>query len=118
MSDTPPQAGTRTTQQVFAHHLAAFGEGLDSLVSDYAADASICLNDQTITGLQGIRTFFDGFLQGIQPGFWDGFKILRQECKGDVAYLVWETPPFVRMATDTLLVRDGKIQVQTFTVLA
>ncbi|MEZ5700857.1 MAG: nuclear transport factor 2 family protein [Burkholderiaceae bacterium] len=118
MSETATPAGTRTTQQVFAHHLAAFGEGLDSLVSDYAANACICLNDQTIIGHQGIRLFFDGFLKGIRPGFWDGFKVLREECRGDVAYLVWEAPPFVRMATDTLLVRDGKIQVQTFTVLA
>jgi hypothetical protein len=32
-----------------------------------------------------------------------------------VAYLVWEARPFITMATDTLLVRDGRIHVQTFT---
>jgi ketosteroid isomerase-like protein len=118
MTVTPSTAPVRSPREVFAHHLGAFAEGLDALVSDYSEDASICLKDQTITGLDGIRAFFDAFLKGIQPGFWESFDIVRQEVNGDVAYLVWAAAPFVTLATDTMLIRDGKIHVQTFTVLA
>lgn len=118
MTVTPSAASVQSPREVFAHHLGAFTEGLDALVSDYSEDSQIFLTDQTITGLDGIRAFFDAFLKGIQPGFWEAFKIVRQEVNGEVAYLVWEAPPFVAQATDTLLIRDGKIHVQTFTVLA
>ena len=118
MTVTPSATGVQSPREVFAHHLGAFTEGLDALVSDYSEDSQIFLTDQTITGLDGIRAFFDAFLKGIQPGFWEAFKIVRQEVNGEMAYLVWEAPPFVAQATDTLLIRDGKIHVQTFTVLA
>jgi hypothetical protein len=109
---------TRSAQDVFAHHLQAFSQGLDALVSDYTEGSSILLPERTITGLAGIRQFFDSFLKDVQLGFWEAFRIQRQEVCGDVAYLVWEARPFVSMATDTLVVRDGKIQVQTFTAFA
>jgi hypothetical protein len=38
-----------------------------------------------------------------------------QAIEGEIAYLTWSAEPFVRLATDTLLVRDGKIVAQTFT---
>ena len=33
---------------------------------------------------------------------------------GDVAYILWEEKPWFDLATDTFVVRDGKILVQTF----
>jgi hypothetical protein len=117
MSEVKESNRVRSTQEVFAHHLQAFAQGLDALVSDYTEQSSIVLQTGTITGLAAIRQFFESFLKDIQPGFWEAFKIQRQEVCADVAYLVWEARPFVAMATDTLLVRDGKIHVQTFTAL-
>ncbi len=38
----------------------------------------------------------------------------RQEAIGDVAYIVWEARPWFGFATDTFVVRDGKILFQTF----
>lgn len=105
----------RSTQDVFTSHLDAFAQGLDALMSDHTEQSSILLQTGTVTGLADIRQFFDAFLKGLQPGFWEAVKIHRQEVCGDVAYLVWEARPFIALATDTLLVRDGKIHVQTFT---
>lgn len=118
MSDVMESHRVRSTQEVFAHHLQAFSQGLDALVSDYTEHSSIVLQGGTITGLSGIRQFFETFLKDLRPEFWAAFKIQRQEVREDVAYLVWEAKPFVAMATDTLLVRDGKIHVQTFTTFA
>ena len=108
----------RSTQEVFASHLGAFAQGLDALMADYTEQSSIVLQSGTILGLANIRAFFDTFLKDIRPGFWEAFKIHRQAVCGEVAYLVWEAKPFIAMATDTLLVRDGTIRVQTFTVFA
>lgn len=118
MSADQESPRVRSTQEVLADHLGAFTHGLDALVSDYTEQSSIVLQSGTIAGLADIRKFFDGFLNDIRPGFWEAFKIQRHEVCGDVAYLVWEAKPFIAMATDTLLVRDGKIHVQTFTAFA
>lgn len=117
MQEAKTSERVRTVHDVFDHHLQAFAQGLDALVSDYTEQSSILLQDRTITGLAGIRQFFDGFLNGVQPGFWEAFRIVRQEVSGDIAYLVWEAKPFVGAATDTLQILDGKIHVQTFTAL-
>lgn len=117
VSDVMESHRVRSTQEVFAHHLEAFAQGLDALLADYTEQSSIVLQSGTITGLPAIRRFFEDFLKDIRLGFWEAFKIQRQEVCADVAYMVWEAKPFVAMATDTLLVRDGKIHVQTFTTL-
>lgn len=108
----------RSVHEVFDHHLQSFAEGLDSIVSDYAESSVILLPGSTFTGLKEIRAFFSKFLSSIQPGFWDAFRIQRQSVEGDIAYLVWEAKPFIELATDTLLIRDGVIAVQTFTSFA
>lgn len=105
------------THAVFDHHLQAFALGLDALLSDYTEQSVLQLPDKTLRGLAEIREFFAQFLASIQPGFWESFRIQRQAVEGDTAYLVWQARPFVAMATDTLVVRDGKISVQTFTPL-
>jgi hypothetical protein len=107
-----------STEEVFKRHLQAFAEGLDALVSDYTDESCILLADRRISGVPAIRKFFADFLQSIQPGFWEAFKVERNEVQGEVAYLVWSAKPFVPLATDTLHVKNGKILVQTFTVLA
>lgn len=104
-----------STKKVLEHHLGAFAKGLDVLMADYSKDSSILTHDKQYQGLAEIRGFFDGFLKGVKPGFWQAFKINAQSIHREVAYLVWEAKPFVNIATDTLVVRANKILVQTFT---
>lgn len=108
-------AATRTTKAVLEHHLGAFAKGLDELMKDYSASSVILTRDKQYRGVAEIRGFFDGFLKSVKPGFWEAFKINAQAIDADVAYLVWEAKPFVNLATDTLVIRSGKIAVQTFT---
>lgn len=103
------------TLRVFAHHLGAFSEGIEAILSDYTEQSVLLTPDATHRGLQPIRDFFQAFLDGATQEFWDAFRLGTQAVEGDIAYLTWSADPFVPMATDTLLVRDGKILVQTFT---
>lgn len=108
-------ARSAATQKVLDHHLGAFAKGLDELMKDYNAQSSILSQGKAYHGVDEIRHFFDAFLKGVQPGFWEAFKISTRTIDRDVAYLVWEAKPFVNLATDTLVVRNGKVWVQTFT---
>jgi len=110
-------ASDADTKAVFDHHLGAFAQGLDALVSDYTDESIIVTPDAAHKGLNEIRAFFQAFLESATPEFWKEFKIASRSVHGEIAYLVWSSRPSVPMATDTLLVRNGKILVQTFTLL-
>jgi hypothetical protein len=103
------------TQQVFDHHLGAFAQGLDELLKDYDDASTIITPEKTWRGRAEIRAFFKGFLDNAAPGFWPAFRITSKSTAGEVAYLVWEAKPWITLATDTLVIKDGKIIVQTFT---
>ncbi|MDM0042326.1 MULTISPECIES: nuclear transport factor 2 family protein [Variovorax] len=108
-------AAYASTETVLKHHLGAFAKGLDEIMQDYSDSSILLTHDKKYHGKEEIRGFFDGFLKSVKPGFWEAFKINAQAIDGDVAYLVWEAKPFVNIATDTLVVRKGKIAAQTFT---
>ena len=110
------QSATQT-RQVFEHHLGAFAEGIDAVMADYSAESVLLTPDKTYRGLAEIRAFFEAFINGADAAFWDAFKVLAQNIEGPTAYLVWEAKPAVQMATDTLLVHEGKILTQSFTAL-
>jgi ketosteroid isomerase-like protein len=108
------------TAQVFSHHLQALGAGkLDEVLDDYTEDSVLITPDATITGLHGIRAAFEGFLSGLfKPGTYElTFDVRRLE--GEVAYIVWHAKcaaADIVFGTDTFIVRNGKIAVQTFAV--
>jgi hypothetical protein len=72
-------------------------------------------HDATYRGLAEIRGFFTALFRDLPAGFFDAMKVIRREIAGEVAYLLWERRPIISRATDTLVVRDGKILFQTFT---
>lgn len=104
------------TKKVLERHLGAFSKGIDAIVADHGKDSAVLTHDKQYRGLAEIRAYFDAFLKGIKPGFWEAFKLTAQSIDRDVAYIVWEAKPFISLATDTLLIRNHKILIQTFTV--
>ena len=104
----------KSTQQVLDHHLQAFGEGLDSILSDYDENSCIISQQGIYRGIAPITAFFTAFVSGLPLGFMDSFKITKMEIDGDVAYLTWEANPWFPFGTDTFVIKDGKINYQTF----
>jgi hypothetical protein len=103
------------TKQVLDHHLGAFACGVEEILKDYDDSSALVTPDKTFRGREEITGFFAAFLDGADPAFWPAFKITSISTVRDVAYLVWEAKPWVTLATDTLVVKEGKIAVQTFT---
>lgn len=104
--------------EILAHHLGAFAQGLDAILADYDEGSVLITPERAYRGLVEIGGFFQAFLDGATPQFWAAFQLQAQVVEGDVAYITWSAEPSVALATDTLLVRGGRIAVQTFTPFA
>ncbi|KAA1173269.1 nuclear transport factor 2 family protein [Marinobacter salinexigens] len=118
MADNTVRVDESATHKVFEHHLEAFAEGIDALMADYADDSVITTPTGNHVGKAEIRAFFEKFLEEATPEFWAAFKVGVQYVKDDIAYLTWSAEPFMPLATDTLLVRNNRIWIQTFTPFA
>jgi ketosteroid isomerase-like protein len=101
-------------EATLAHHLQALGDGdVEAILSDYTDDSVVYSPQGPVRGLDQLRAMFAGTVASM-PNFLEGFHILRQDCEGEVAYLVWQKDRVFPLGTDTYLIRDGKILVQTF----
>jgi len=106
-----------TTEDVLRRHVRCFFEGdLEGLVSDYSADAVLVAPTAPLRRHGPIREFLRALIKEFeQPG--TTFSMQLQSFDGDFAYALWsaETADNVyEMATDTHVVRDGKIVAQSF----
>jgi len=107
-----------STKDVLDNHLKCFGEGnLKGILSDYASGAVLFTPDGPLKGTDAIRPLFQAMIKEFgKPGA--VFNMKQQFIEGDYAYILWtaETADNVyEMATDTFVVRGGKIVAQSFT---
>jgi len=107
-----------STKEVLENHLKCFGEGdLKGILSDYAPDAIMFTSDGPLKGPAAIAPLFERLIAEFgKPGA--AFHMKHQSVEGDYAYIVWtaETADNVyEVATDTFVVRNGKIVAQSFT---
>jgi ketosteroid isomerase-like protein len=107
-----------STEATVTRHLQAIPQGIDALLADYTEASVFYTPDGPLHGLAAIRGFFEGFLASSPPELVQAFTVTRLDVHGETAYLLWKAEPFIPLATDTFLVRDGKILVQSFAVLA
>lgn len=106
-----------TTQAVLNNHLTSFARrNLDGILSDYAPSALLFTPDGPLTGVHAIRPLFEGLLAEFAKPV-ASFELRHQTIDGDYAYILWaaETADNVyEWATDTFVVRNGKIVAQSF----
>jgi ketosteroid isomerase-like protein len=108
----------KSTDDVIDHHLKAIAQGdVNAVLSDYAPDAVLFRSDGIFKGVDGIRPVFEKFVAEFQnPGTTSNTK--QRLVAGDYGYMLWtaETHDNIyELATDTFVVRDGKIVAQSFT---
>ena len=107
-----------STKDVIDRHLKYFDRGdLKGVLSDYAPGAVMFTPDGPLKGPDAIRPLFQALIAEFgKPGA--SFNMKLQSVEGDYAYILWsaETADNVyQLATDTFVVRDGKIVAQSFT---
>ena len=106
-----------TTNDVVNQHLKSFGENnLEGVLADYASDAVLFVPGRLLQGLSAIKPFFQAILSEFaKPGA--SFSLRQQSVEGEYAYILWgaETADnSYEAATDTFVVRNGKIVAQSF----
>ncbi|HEY1468196.1 MAG TPA: nuclear transport factor 2 family protein [Candidatus Acidoferrum sp.] len=106
-----------TTNEVLDQHLKCFGENdLDGVVADYSSDVVFFIPGGSLKGPIAIKSFFQTLLSEFaKPGA--SFSMRQQSVEGDYAYILWSAETADNSyedATDTFVVRDGKIVAQSF----
>ena len=106
-----------STEAVLQNHLRAAKIGVDAVMQDYTERSVLITADATYRGRAEIRGFFTALFSALPAGFFNELRMIRQDIVGEVAYILWERKPQIARATDTFVVRNGKILVQTFAVM-
>lgn len=117
MQATEGQSMRVSTKDILDHHLKCFGEGnLEGILADYSSDAVLFIPTGTLKGPEAIKPVFQAiFSEFAKPG---ASFVMHQQCvEGDYAYILWNAETadnFYDAATDTFVVRNGKIVAQSF----
>ncbi len=105
----------KQTEETLLKHLQAFGSGdVDAIMADYDETAVFIMPNGPLRGKDEIRLLFESLVADLPPG--STLEVSEQIVEGEIAYLVWsgESEKLkVPFATDTFIVRDGKIVAQT-----
>ena len=110
-----PGGSAEETAAVLDHHLDAVKAGnIEEIMADYSADAVLYTPNGPLRGHKEIREFFLGLPEHLPPTFWDEFSMIRQDVGGETAYIVWTAGDIAPLGTDTFIIRNRKVVVQTF----
>lgn len=106
-----------TTNEVLDQHLRCFYENdLEGVLADYSSDAVLFIPGKPLRGPNAIKPFFQTLLSEFaKPGA--SFSMREQSVDGDYAYILWSAETAdnsYESATDTFVVRNGKIVAQSF----
>jgi ketosteroid isomerase-like protein len=106
------------TEKTLDRHWQAFGAGdVEAIMADYAGDAVLITPEGTLKGLAQIQALFAKIFANMFPAGKTSLNLTKQVVEGEVAYILWSgNSPFYNapFATDTFVIRDGKIVAQTF----
>ncbi len=110
-----------TAEDLLNQHLERFGRGdIDGLMSEYAEDVTFFTQQGVLEGKDAIRPLFEAMLEEFSmPGV--EFELVARHATNEHAYIAWRasTPKHTYgMGTDTMVVRDGKIVMQSSAVQA
>ena len=113
MAQTP----ATTTEKVVEHHIQSGNDrNVEAVMEDYADDAILIAPGGIVhKGKQAIRGSFEELVaQGDGPVVIPDQKVYE----GEVGYVVWtmNAGPAAIHGTDTFIVKNGKIVVQTVTI--
>jgi ketosteroid isomerase-like protein len=106
------------TREIIDRHLKAFfAYDVNGVLSDYAEDIVFFTSNGPLNGVNAVRPLFETLIAEFkQPG--TSFNMKKYLVEGDHGYILWnaETRDNVyEIATDTFVVRDGRIVAQSFT---
>jgi ketosteroid isomerase-like protein len=98
-----------TTEEVLDHHMKVLANGdIAALMEDYAEDAVLIAGPEPAKGKAAVEGFFGAVAANGGISVTEDVRVVE----GDFAYIVWHSDQ-IPFGTDTFVVRDGKIVLQT-----
>lgn len=104
------------TVAVMTAHVAALGQDINAIMRHYSEESLVFAPEGPCQGRAQIQAYYEAFLASRPDNFLKRFTIIRQDVIGEIAYVIWKAQPYVRAGTDTFIVRDGTIILNTFWV--
>jgi len=106
-----------STSDVLDRHLNSFAKyDVDGILADYSSDAVLFTPARPLRGQAAIKPLFQTLVSEFaKPG--SSFTMQHRSIEGDHGYILWtaETADnLYEFATDTFVVRNGKIVAQSF----
>ena len=106
-----------STSDVLDRHMKSFAEqDLTGVLADYSSDAVLFVPGGPLRGPGAIKPLFQSFFaEFAKPG--SSFRMQQQWIEGDHAFILWTAETAdnsYEFATDTFVVRSGKIVAQSF----
>lgn len=115
--DTEGAINEADTRKVLDHHWMAFkANNLEETMEDYTEESILMTPNGTYRGLREIRQNFINAFRAF-PKDSSTLTLDKSLAVNDVGYILWraETPEFtLSYATDTFIIRSGKIIRQTY----
>jgi ketosteroid isomerase-like protein len=97
-------------ESVIKHHVQALADGdLDATMADYADQCVFIGNGRIVEGKEAVRAIFQGALAN------GPFKVTIKDAlyHGNTGFITWEVPGVIKLGTDTFLVENDLIVLQT-----
>ena len=117
ISNTKATSQSDNSRTVLIRHLSAFQDNnLEAVISDYTDESVLITPDAVYKGPEDIRTFFEALIAQF-PKHQSSFELDTLVVDDDLVYIIWhgKTPVLdIPFATDTFIIRNGKIHQQTF----
>jgi len=106
-----------STSDVLDRHLRSFAEGdLDGILAGYSSDAVLIVPTGPLNGPAAMKPLFESLISEFgKPG--SSLTMQHRLVHEDYAYIVWSAETAdnsYEFATDTFVVRNGKIVAQSF----
>ena len=103
-------------EAIFNHHLQALvARDVDAIMEDYTDESMAITNSvpEAMRGRAAIRALFTHALEVFSAEALAGLQVHQKVIAGEVAYIVWSMGEAIPFASDTFVIRGGKIAIQT-----
>jgi predicted SnoaL-like aldol condensation-catalyzing enzyme len=117
INETQDNTLSSISKTVLLRHLSSFkNNDLQAVVSDYTNESILITQDAIYKGPSEIKVFFASLIKQF-PKQSSSFELDKVIVDDELVYIVWhgKTPSLdVPFATDTFIIKNGKILRQTF----
>lgn len=113
-------ANAERAKEVAIHHVESLKtRDVETVMEDYASDVVMLCNlmETPVKGEAAMRESIKGIFEGLLTAeVAPQIKILKVDSDGDVAYISYTCGTVIPFATDTYILKDGKIAFETAVV--